>query len=57
MELGTKIKKLRQGKKLTHSELAEKAGISGNHLSCLGRGVFQPSIDVVKRFAKALDVN
>lgn len=57
MELGEKIKKLRKGKKLTQGELAEKAGISGNHLSRLERGVFQPSIDVVKRLAQALDVN
>ena len=57
MELGAKIKKLRKGKKLTQGELAEKAGISGNHLSRLERGVFQPSIDVVKRLAQALDVN
>lgn len=57
MELGAKIKKLRKGKKLTQGELAEKAGISGNHLSRLERGVFQPSIEVVKRLAQALDVN
>lgn len=57
MEIGAKIKKLRKEKKLTQGELAERAGISGNHLSRLERGVFQPSIDVVKRLAKALDVN
>lgn len=56
MELGAEIK-IRKGKKLTQGELAERASISGNHLSRLERGVFQPSIDVVKRLAQALDVN
>ena len=55
MELGVKIKKLRKEKKLTQGELAEKIGISGNHLSRLERGVFQPSIEVVKRLALVLD--
>lgn len=57
MELGAKIKKLRKSKKLTQSELADKVGISSNHLSRLERGVFQPSIDVVKRLASELDVH
>ncbi|MBU0480871.1 MAG: helix-turn-helix domain-containing protein [Proteobacteria bacterium] len=57
MKVCEKTKKLRKSKKLTQGELAEKAGISGNHLSRLERGVFQRSIDVVKRLAQVLDVN
>lgn len=57
MELGAKIKKLRKEKKLTQGELAEKVGISGNHLSRLEREVFQPSVEVVKRLALVLDIH
>lgn len=56
MELGAKIKMLRKGEKLTQGELAEKVGISGNHLSRLERGVFQSTVEVVKRLAQVLDV-
>ena len=37
--------------------MAVKVGISSNHLSRLERGVFQPSIEVVKRLASELDVH
>ena len=47
--------KITEGEKADQGELAEKAGISGNHLSRLERGVFQPSIDVVRRLAQALE--
>lgn len=57
MELGAKIQKLRKGKKLSQGILAEKVGISANHLSRLERGVFQPSVDVVKRLAHELEVS
>lgn len=35
----------------------KKIGISANHLSRLERGVFQPSIEVVKRLAHELEVS
>jgi transcriptional regulator with XRE-family HTH domain len=57
MKLGEKIKKLRKAKRFTQGELADKVGISSNHLSRLERGVFQPSIEVVKRLASELDVD
>ena len=57
MELGVKIQKLRKGKKLSQRILAEKVGISANHLSRLERGIFQPSIEVGKRLAHELEVS
>jgi len=57
MELGAKIQKLRKEKKHSQGVLAEKVGISANHLSRLERGVFQPSIEVVKRLAHELEVS
>lgn len=57
MKLGEKIKKLRKSKRFTQGELADKIGISSNHLSRLERGVFQPSIEVVKRLASGLDLH
>jgi transcriptional regulator with XRE-family HTH domain len=57
VKLSEKIRKLRKGKKLSQVELAAQAGINSNHLSRLERGIFQPSSDVLKRLAQALDVS
>jgi transcriptional regulator with XRE-family HTH domain len=57
IKLGGKIKKLRKNKHFTQGELADKVGISSNHLSNLERGIFQPSIEVVKRLASELDLH
>ncbi len=54
--LGQKIKALRKHKKLSQEELATEVGINANHLSRLERGVFQPSVDVLKRLAVTLEV-
>ena len=57
MTVGEKIKQARKAKKLTQVELAELAGVHSNHLSRLERGVFQPSVDVLRSLASALDVS
>jgi transcriptional regulator with XRE-family HTH domain len=57
MTLGEKIRKLRKQKKLSQEALANEAGINSNHLSRLERGVFQPSIEVLKKLALTLEVN
>ena len=57
MTLGEKIRKLRKQKELSQEALATEAGINSNHLSRLERGVFQPSIEVLKKLALSLEVN
>jgi transcriptional regulator with XRE-family HTH domain len=54
--LGEKIKALRKRKKLSQGELATVAEINANHLSRLERGMFQPSVDVLRRLAATLEV-
>jgi transcriptional regulator with XRE-family HTH domain len=48
---------VRKQKKLSQEGLANEAGINSNHLSRLERGVFQPSIEVLKKLALTLEVN
>ena len=57
MTLGDKIRNLRKKKGLSQGELADKIGISGNHLSRLERGHYQPSADVLKKVAGVLEVS
>ena len=57
MTLGEKIRALRKKKDLSQGDLADKVGISGNHLSRLERGHYQPSSDVLKKFANILEVS
>jgi transcriptional regulator with XRE-family HTH domain len=57
VKLGEKIYQARRQKKLTQVELAKLAGINSNHLSRLERGVFQPSAEVLKALADALEVS
>jgi transcriptional regulator with XRE-family HTH domain len=57
MTLGEKIKQARKAKKLTQVELADIAGVNSNHLSRLERGVFQPSVDVLRSLAAALELS
>lgn len=57
MNLGTKIKTLREEKGLTMRHLAEQAGCSPSLISQLENNHVDPSISTLKRIAKALDVN
>jgi transcriptional regulator with XRE-family HTH domain len=57
MELGEKIKTLRKRQGLSQEELAERVEINSTHLSRLETGKYQPSIDVLKRLAEALEVS
>jgi len=57
MELGEKIKTLRKRHGLSQGDLAEQVEINSSHLSRLETGKYQPSIDVLKRLAEALEVS
>jgi len=53
---GMRIKELRTGRKLSQEQLAEKAGISSKYLSRIEMGQHFPSIDILIKLAKALNV-
>lgn len=56
-KLATVIRELRKRKNLTQEELANRAKITRSHLSLLEAGHRKnPSLDVVKRLARALGV-
>ncbi|MED1468844.1 helix-turn-helix transcriptional regulator [Bacillus salipaludis] len=56
--LGSQIQKLRQEKKLTLSQLAEKTDISKSYLSHIERNIqTNPTIEVLVKIAAALDVD
>ncbi|HOP40868.1 MAG TPA: XRE family transcriptional regulator [Geobacteraceae bacterium] len=54
-DIGTKLKKIRQGKKLTLKEVAEKAGCSIALLSQIENNNISPPIATLSRLAKVLD--
>lgn len=54
--LGARIRELRRGLGLSQEELAERAGLHWTYLSDLERGRQTPTMDVVNRLARALDV-
>jgi transcriptional regulator with XRE-family HTH domain len=57
MNLGGRIRLLREEKGLTMRHLAEQAGCSPSLISQLENNKVDPSISMLKRIAKALDVN
>lgn len=56
MKIQNKIKKHRKNKGLGQKQLAEIVGINTTHLSRLETGRYQPSIEVLKKLADALQV-
>lgn len=50
------LKSLRCERKLSQDALAEKAGVSVSYVSMLERGLREPPLYTVERFAKALRV-
>lgn len=57
MKIGDIIKKYRNEKGFTQKSLAEKANISRSYLADLENNRYNPSLDVLKAIAKALNVN
>ena len=56
MKLNEKIKRIRKDKGMSQAEMADMTGIHKAHFSRIERVKFQPSIDLLKKMAKALDV-
>jgi transcriptional regulator with XRE-family HTH domain len=57
IKLYEKIKLLRKERNLSQEELADKAGIHISYLSRLENGHNEPSVEVFKRLADALEVS
>ena len=55
-QLGSQLKKTRESKKMTQSEVARLAGIHVNYFARIERGEENPSFDVLYAIAKALKV-
>lgn len=56
VQLGKNIRTLRTAKGLSQEQFAFDAGIHRTYVSGVERGARNPSITVIERFAKALDV-
>lgn len=56
MKLYEKIKKLRKDKGMSQAEISTLTGVHKAHFSRIERGKYQPSIELLKRIASALDV-
>ncbi|NLL18140.1 MAG: helix-turn-helix domain-containing protein [Clostridia bacterium] len=57
VSLGEKLRLLREQKKWTLSEFAQKADVSVSYLSEIERGNVYPAVDTLKRISKALNVS
>jgi transcriptional regulator with XRE-family HTH domain len=52
---GAWVRELRQRKKLTQTDVAQRAGISLTYVSEIERGIRNPTLAVIVRLARALD--
>jgi len=57
LQLGTRIRSLRQARRLTLRDVAEHASVTESFLSQVERDVTSPSIATVQRIARALDLS
>ncbi len=56
LQLGPRIRALRQARRLTLRDVAARAGVTESFLSQVERDVASPSIATVGRIARALDL-
>ena len=56
-QLGARIRYLRQQKNMTIEDLALEAEVNRNYLCDLERGTRNPTVVVLNKIAKALDIN
>ena len=56
-QLGARIRYLRQQKNMTIEDLALEAEINRNYLCDLERGTRNPTVAVLNKIAKALEIN
>ena len=55
-QLGARIRYLRQQKNMTIEELALEAEINRNYLCDLERGTRNPTVNILNKIAKSLDI-
>ena len=54
--VGKRIKAVRQQNVLTQDQLAEQVGLSSKYISGIERGVENPTMDILIRMAKVLEI-
>ena len=54
MEVGKKLKKLREDKKMSMYRLTQITGVSGHHIKGIENGTRQPTIETLNRLVLAL---
>ena len=56
MDIGAKIKEMRQKMKMSRKEFAKAAGISASYLSEIERGLKRPTVDIILKISKAFNL-
>ncbi len=56
-QLGMRIKYLRKLKRMSQEDLALEAEVNKNYLSDLERGERNPTLKILEKIARALDIN
>lgn len=56
MEIGERLRNIRESKKMSIYKLSQETGISHNHISDLERGTRKPSVDTLRRLIEPLGI-
>jgi len=56
MDIGSKIKELRQKMKMSRKDFSQAAGISASYLSEIERGLKRPTVDIILKISKAFNL-
>lgn len=56
LEIGANLKKIREGKVLTQSDISHEAGVNLNYYARIERGEVNFSIDIFRKIVKALSI-
>ncbi len=56
-EIGSRIRKYREAKKITQKQLAALIGVTGSRVSNWEQGINRPDVDILSRLCNALSVS
>lgn len=56
MEIGERLRDIREAKKMTIYKLSQETGIAHNHISDLERGTRKPSLETLRRLVVPLGI-